>query len=126
MKDITEVLLTVIFLILMALTILGYFNYIPSLIQQNNALSISLEQMSKRIKVLESDKTMEKITALKAETRDLRNQIYYLRILLNQTSRKITDSTNKEVKQEIRKEERKAETASGNRGYLKRTNKPTQ
>ncbi|MFA5144782.1 MAG: hypothetical protein WC723_02070 [Candidatus Omnitrophota bacterium] len=94
-----ERIILVAFLVLVCINTVTVFRYVSSLKEQNKALSDNLGQIIKRIEVLELDKTMEKITALKAENMALKKQITALRS-------KCPGQGDKEG------------TAAGNRGFL--------
>jgi predicted PurR-regulated permease PerM len=116
-----ERVLVTILLILIAIIAFIVFGYISSLKEENITLSNNLNQIIKRITVLESDKTMEKITALKAENAKLKKQIIDLKVKLSRVSKKLPKSPAPEAKQQIKKEK----TTSANQGFLIKGSKPT-
>jgi len=117
-----ERVILVVFLILIAITAFAVFSYISSLKEQNDVLSNNLNQIIKRIAVLESDKTMEKITALKAENATLKKQIIDLKVKLNRVSKQLPKSPVPQAKQQIKKEK----TVTGNQGFLIKDSKPAR
>lgn len=113
----------VVFLILIGIAVFVVFNYISSLKEQNKVLSANIDQIVKRIAVVESDKTIEKIVALKAENASLRKQIAELKAELSRIPKKVPKSSrsSQEAKQPIKKEK----TVTGNQGFLIKDSKPT-
>ena len=115
----------IIFAILLAalgITIFIGFNFIDSLKWQNNTLSVNIGQITKRIAALELDKTMAQISALKARNTALKNEIDSLRVELSRITRKITQPSGRQLKQEVKKEE----PVLGNRGFLLKDSQPVR
>jgi cell division protein FtsB len=109
-------LILIVFLILIAITAFVVFSYISSLKEQNNVLSTNLNQIIKRISVLELDKTMEKITALKAENAALKKQVRDL------PSRCPKQKTKNIIEEPVKKEK----TVTANQGFLIKGSKPVR
>lgn len=99
------------FLILVIITTFSVFRYVSYLREENKALSSNIDQIVKRTADLEADKTMKKITALKAENSNLRRQIGDLKAELSRISKKVPPSP---------------KTATGNKGILIKGSKPTR
>lgn len=68
-------IILLIFLISLGITLFTVWGYSLSLREQNKSLSVNIEQVVKRIALLESDKTMERITSLRAENTALKREI---------------------------------------------------
>ncbi len=123
MKNYRLILIT--FLIIIVITIFSGFRYISSLNEQNKALSNNIGQITKRISTLELDKTMEQITALRAENTALKKQIKDLKAELSRTSKKIPQSSSQEARQGVKEQIKKEKTVAGNQGFLIKDSKPT-
>ncbi len=123
MKNYRLILIT--FLIIIVITIFSGFRYISSLNEQNKALSNNIGQITKRISTLELDKTMEQITALRAENTALKKQIKDLKAELSRTSKKIPQSSSQEARQGVKEQIKKEKTVAGNQGLLIKESKPT-
>lgn len=100
----------IIFLILVIITTFSVFRYVSSLREENKALSSNIDQIVKRTADLESDKTMKKITALKAENASLRREIEDLKAELSRISKKLP---------------KPSKTVTGNKGVVTKGSKPT-
>jgi Tfp pilus assembly protein PilN len=123
MKEYKLILLA--FLIIVAVSLFIILNEKSSLDERNNILVNNIKQLSERITLLEQDRTMEKITTLKAENAALKKEIKVLMAQLNTASREAvvpsqetTVVTKEVIKQEV--------SPTGNRGFLKKESKPTR
>lgn len=112
-------------LVLVALIIFIGFKVITSLKEQNNALSANIDRIAKRITVLELDKTMEQISALKAKNTALKIEINNLKAELSRISKKPTASASRKTAQDIKRQAGSKKTVAGNKGFLTREGKPT-
>lgn len=112
----------VVFLILISIIAFTVFRYVSFLREQNNVLSMNIDQIVKTIAVIESDKATEKIVALKAENTGLRKQIKDLKAELSRIPKKLPKIpvSTQEAKPRIKKEK----TVTGNQGFLMKSSKP--
>ncbi len=104
----------IIFLILIFVVVFSSLEYASSLRKQNKILSDSIEQIMKRIAALESESTIDKIVALKAENAGLKREIKDLRSELKQGSKGSYLESGKEMKKGIETEK----PTEGNQGFL--------
>ena len=107
-------IILVVSLILICFAIFTVFKYVSALKEQNKELSVNVDKIIKRIAVLELDKTMEKITALRAENIGLKKQIVDL----------ASRCPGEKTKQEIKELKKKEKAITGNRGFLIKNGKP--
>jgi len=92
--------------------------------EKNNIIGVNIEQLKRRITLLEQDKNIQKITDLKAENVALRKQIEVLVAELNLANKEvasfkqqISQDAKPAIKQVITQE---TTAASGNKGFLKK------
>lgn len=108
----------VISVVILALIILIAFNYAALLRGQNDALSVNIDQITKKITLLELDKTMQQVSLLKAKNIALKAEVEDLRRQLSRISKNIAQQSSPVVKQDKKR--------IGNKGFLIKDSKPTQ
>lgn len=117
----------IICLVLVALVMFIGFKVILSLKEQNNALSSNIDQITKRIAILELDKTMVQVSALKAKNTALKIEIDNLKAELGRISKKLVmPSASQGTAKDIQRQAGLEKNPTGNKGFLTREGKPTQ
>ena len=118
------------FLIIVTVSLFIILKDISGLNEKNSTIVSDIEQMKHRITALEQDKTMQKITDLKAENAALRKQIEVLVAELNLANKEAA-SSKQQIIQDVKPAAKQAVTqettvaagttvASGNKGFLKK------
>jgi regulator of replication initiation timing len=107
-------------LILTGITMYSLFKYDSCLKQHNNALSVNINQIIKRIETLEADKTMKQIIALRLENIALKKEIGNLKSELTRVSPKTLKPCSRQPRQDTKTEKKSA----GNQGFLVKDGKP--